>query len=260
MPNWPTTTQVSRCLSSRWLNSRWPKFAVSQSVVAKIHAAHGGQVWNRESRWDWNYYRICFMLSKILQVDAWNQKYLPHFWAQKGPLLAIGATTRPVQRPNDHLLENQRYPELPQDMGDLWSNWVRSVWAEKWGFHWCSVKKCNPLLTSLDNSYFCLEIRNGGAPLNLVFFLAHYLFWPYLWQYSSHCKIYKIVAQAQRKISKPLPPEFYKPLSSHQSLAKIPATSLLGNYICCSALWMQSHLSLSLWLRGGSNNEIIHSA
>ena len=62
-----------------------------------------------------------------------------------------------------------------------------------------------------------------------------------------------------RKISEPLPPEFYKPLSSHQALAEIPATSHLGNYICCSALWMQSHLSLSLWLRGGSNNEIIRS-
>ena len=126
VPNCPTITQVPRCPSSCW-----PKFAVAQSVVAKINAAHGGQVWNREPRWDWDYYRICFMLSKILQVDAWNQKYLPRFWAQKGPLLAIGATTRPVKRPSDHLLENQRYPELPQDMGMLWSHWVGSVWDQK---------------------------------------------------------------------------------------------------------------------------------
>ena len=37
------------------------------------------------------------------------------FWAQKGPLWAIGAEKRPAERPNSHLLENQRYPELPQD-------------------------------------------------------------------------------------------------------------------------------------------------
>ena len=30
---------------------------------------------------------------------------------------------------------------LPQDMEDLWSNWVRSVWTKKWGFHRCSIKK-----------------------------------------------------------------------------------------------------------------------
>ena len=46
------------------------------------------------------------------------------FWAQKGPLSAIGAEKRPAERPNGHLPENQRYPELPQDMGDMWS--VRS--------------------------------------------------------------------------------------------------------------------------------------
>ena len=41
------------------------------------------------------------------------------FWAQKGALWAIGAEKRPAERPNDHLPENQRYPELPQDMGDM---------------------------------------------------------------------------------------------------------------------------------------------
>ena len=41
------------------------------------------------------------------------------FWTPKGPLWAIGATKRPAKRPNDHLPENQSYPELPQDMGDL---------------------------------------------------------------------------------------------------------------------------------------------
>ena len=41
------------------------------------------------------------------------------FWAQKGPLWAIGAMKRPAERPNGHLPENRRYPELPQDMGML---------------------------------------------------------------------------------------------------------------------------------------------
>ena len=37
------------------------------------------------------------------------------------------------------------YFQLPQDMGDIWSHWVRSFRAEKWGFHGCSVKKCRSL-------------------------------------------------------------------------------------------------------------------
>ena len=56
-----------------------------------------------------------------------------HFWTPKGPLWAIGATKRPARRPNGHLPENRRYPELPQDMGDLWSHWVGTVRAEKMG-------------------------------------------------------------------------------------------------------------------------------
>ena len=40
----------------------------------------------------------------------------------KGPLWAIGAMKRPAERPNGHLPENRRYPELPQDMGDLSSH------------------------------------------------------------------------------------------------------------------------------------------
>ena len=39
--------------------------------------------------------------------------------AQKEPLWAIGAEKQPAERPNNHLPENQRYPELPQDMGDM---------------------------------------------------------------------------------------------------------------------------------------------
>ena len=45
-----------------------------------------------------------------------------HFWAPKGPLWAIGAMKRPAEWPNDHLPENQRYPEFPQDMEELSSH------------------------------------------------------------------------------------------------------------------------------------------
>ena len=51
-----------------------------------------------------------------------------------------GSKKHPIKRPNDHWPWNGRYPELPQDMGDLWSNWVRSDRAKKWGYHRCSIK------------------------------------------------------------------------------------------------------------------------
>ena len=41
------------------------------------------------------------------------------FLAQKGPFWAIGARKRPAERPNGHLQENRRYPELPEDMGKI---------------------------------------------------------------------------------------------------------------------------------------------
>ena len=37
----------------------------------------------------------------------------------KGPLWATGAEKRPAKRPNSNLPDNRRYPELPQDMGNL---------------------------------------------------------------------------------------------------------------------------------------------
>ena len=59
-----------------------------------------------------------------------------HFWAQKGPLWAIGAEKRPAERPNGHLPENRRYPELPQDMGVLCFHRVGSVWPQTMGVIW----------------------------------------------------------------------------------------------------------------------------
>ena len=43
---------------------------------------------------------------------------------------------RRAEWPNGHLPENQSYPELPQDMGDLRSRWVGSVWPQKMGVIW----------------------------------------------------------------------------------------------------------------------------
>ena len=63
------------------------------------------------------------------------------FLPQKGPFWAIGARKRPAEQPNGHLPENQRYPELAQDMGKIWFHWVRSVWGQKSEFYERSVKK-----------------------------------------------------------------------------------------------------------------------
>ena len=59
-----------------------------------------------------------------------------HFWPPKRPLCAIGALKRPAERPNGHLPENRRYPELPQDMGEIWSRQFESVRAQKRGILW----------------------------------------------------------------------------------------------------------------------------
>ena len=64
------------------------------------------------------------MMVTVFFVEAVQKKLISGqkkqcFWAQKGPIWAIGAEKRPAERPNGHLLENQWYPELPQDMGML---------------------------------------------------------------------------------------------------------------------------------------------
>ena len=52
-----------------------------------------------------------------------------HFGPKSGP----EAGKQPPERPNGHLPGNRSYPELPQDMGDIWSHWVGFVWPEKMG-------------------------------------------------------------------------------------------------------------------------------
>ena len=42
-----------------------------------------------------------------------------HFLPQKELFWAIRARKQPAKQPNGHLLENQRYPKLPQDMEKL---------------------------------------------------------------------------------------------------------------------------------------------
>ena len=64
-----------------------------------------------------------FQQPESKKMDDVHQKMIlgqkDHFWAQKGPLWAIGAAKRPAERPKGHLPENKSYPELPEDMGDL---------------------------------------------------------------------------------------------------------------------------------------------
>ena len=52
---------------------------------------------------------------------------------QKRPKSGPEAGKQPPERQNGHLPGNRSYPELPQDMGDIWSHWVGSVWPEKMG-------------------------------------------------------------------------------------------------------------------------------
>ena len=93
---------------------------------------------NPAMRW---HKKVVFQVSRddsnnfFLRLDTkkWFLAKKQRFWALKGPLWAIGAMKRSAERPNGHLPENRRYPELPQDMGDLWSHWVGTVWAEKMG-------------------------------------------------------------------------------------------------------------------------------
>ena len=59
------------------------------------------------------------------------------------------------------------YFQLPQDMGDIWSHWVRSFRAEKWGFHRCSVKNAKFLA---ENTVFGQKsIFFGNGPIFCLF-------------------------------------------------------------------------------------------
>ena len=70
---------------------------------------------------------------------CWGQKVA--FLAQKAPFWAISARKQPAEQPNRHLRENRSYPKLPQNMGKLWSHWVRSVWGKISGIYGRSVEK-----------------------------------------------------------------------------------------------------------------------
>ena len=64
-----------------------------------------------------------------------------HYWPQKGAFLAIRARKRPAEQPNRHLPETQRYPELPQNLGNIWFHWIRFVWGQKSALYGRSVEK-----------------------------------------------------------------------------------------------------------------------
>ena len=58
-------------------------------------------------------------------------------------------------RPNGHLPENQSYPELPQDMGKLWSHWVRYIWAQPNPTHGCYVIESDFMHDLVKFGHFC---------------------------------------------------------------------------------------------------------
>ena len=112
-----------------WFSGRWPFGRSAGRFSAPI--AQSGPFWAQKRCFFWP--EINFLWTASKKIISGQKK---HFLAQKGPLWAIGAEKRPAERPNGHLPENQSYPELPQDMGDLWSHWVGFVWPQKMGVIW----------------------------------------------------------------------------------------------------------------------------
>ena len=55
--------------------------------------------------------------SRVLQPVRRSQQAL--LAPKRGQFLAIRARKRPAEQPNRHLPETQRYPELPQDLGNI---------------------------------------------------------------------------------------------------------------------------------------------
>ena len=90
-------------------------------------------------------------------------------WSNSGP----GAEKRRAEWPNGHLPENRSYPELPQDMGDLRSHWVGSVWPQKMGVIWVKMEIFEPEATGrnsvarkrkkLPQIGWCQNDRNFGG-------------------------------------------------------------------------------------------------
>ena len=81
---------------------------------------------------------------------------------------AIGVEKHAVEQPNGHLLENRRYLKLPQYMAKIWSNWVRSIWAEpKQGM------LCGCSITNLDPQYptFISTYVKGCYLVNIYFII-----------------------------------------------------------------------------------------
>ena len=85
---------------------------------------------------------MCVAHGKLDPVAIGTSGWPLHsLFAQKGPFWAIGARKRLAEQPNGHVTENRRYPELPQDMGKLWSDRVEFVWGQKKGLYGRSVEK-----------------------------------------------------------------------------------------------------------------------
>ena len=61
--------------------------------------------------------------------------------ALKRSLWAIGTEKQAAEQPNGHLLENRRYPELPQDMWEICSCWVEPPEPRWRWLYACSVKR-----------------------------------------------------------------------------------------------------------------------
>ena len=88
-----------------------------------------------QSFWIWVVFRQQTMYSSAWLIHNISTPILGHKQHYRS-FSAIQAIKLHTKQPNRHLLENRRYPKLPQGLGKLWSHWVKSVWARNMWFIW----------------------------------------------------------------------------------------------------------------------------
>ena len=172
----------SRNRNSKLTPQNWAKSAFFYATPIKPQfflSQMDPTLWDHKSLISWGnsgYLRFSGMwrfgrsADRFMALIAQNDHFVP-----KSAIFAssffCGQTTIFVSsllKPNWHLLENRRYPELPQDMGKLWSHWVRSVWGEISGIYGRSIEKkiiVGPKCSFLaQNWFFC----------NIIQFFCHH--------------------------------------------------------------------------------------
>ena len=103
----------------------------------------------KASRVTWGYGEDMVPLSRVCQRPkkwvVWVSRRKNSIFTPKRTILGNrGQKTgqKSAHRANERAsIENRRHPELPGDMGKIWSHWARSVWGQKKGLYGRSVEK-----------------------------------------------------------------------------------------------------------------------